>query len=97
MSSPSAGYAIRVAAIAGFNAYPELVPAVASAGAEIAALDVVESTHKNVVVAITRNTSGDEHGSGSSLPSMCLAAVAEGVITASDSGCVLHSAHLIHS
>jgi len=50
MSSPSPGYAIRVAATAGFNAYPERVPAVASAGAEIAALDVVESTHKNVVV-----------------------------------------------
>lgn len=50
MSSPSSGYAIRVAATAGFNAYPERVPAVASAGAEIAALDVVESTHKNVVV-----------------------------------------------
>lgn len=50
MSSSSPGYAIRVAATAGFNAYPELVPAVASVGAEIAALDVVESTHKNVVV-----------------------------------------------
>jgi hypothetical protein len=61
------------------------------------ALDVVESTHKNVVVAITCNTSGDEHGSGSSLSSMCLAAVAGGVITASDSSRVLQSAHLIHS
>jgi hypothetical protein len=89
-------HAIRGAATAGFNAYPELVPTVAWAGAEITALDVVESTHKNVVVAITCNTSGDEHGSGSSLPSMCLAAVAEGVITASDSGRVVHSAHLIH-
>ena len=48
MFSPSPGYASRVAATAGFNAYPERVPAVASAGAEIAALDVVESTHKNV-------------------------------------------------
>ena len=86
MSSPSPGYASRVAATAGFTAYPERVPAVASAGAKIAALDVAESTHKNVVVAITCNTSGDEHGSGSSLSSMCLAAVAEGVITASDTG-----------
>jgi hypothetical protein len=65
--------------------------------AEIAALDVVESTHKNVVVAITCNTSWDVHGSGSVLHSMCWAAVAEGVITASDSGRVVHSAHLIHS
>jgi malate dehydrogenase (oxaloacetate-decarboxylating) len=53
MSSPSPAYAIRIAATAGLNAYLELVPAVATAGAEIAALDVVESTHKNVVVAIT--------------------------------------------
>jgi hypothetical protein len=58
MSSPSPGYAIRVAAAAGFNAHPELVPAVASAGAEIATLDVVESTHKNVVVGIPCNTAG---------------------------------------
>lgn len=34
------------------------------ASAEIAALDVVDPTHKNVVMAITCNTSGDEHGSG---------------------------------
>jgi hypothetical protein len=58
---------------------------------------VVESTHKNVVVAITFKTAGDEHGRGSSLLPMDLAAVAEGVIAASDSGRVVHSAHLIHS
>jgi len=58
------------------------VQPVASPGAETAALDVVESTHKNVLMAITCNTSSDEHSSGYSLPSMCLAAaVAEGVIT----------------
>ena len=57
------------------------------AGAEIAALDVVDSTHKNVVVGITCNTSGNEHGSG----------VAERVITASDSGRVVSLARLIHS
>jgi hypothetical protein len=70
---------------------------VATAGAEIAALDVVESTHKNVVVAITCKTAGDEHGRGPSMLPMDLVAVAEGVITACDSGRVLHSANLIHS
>jgi hypothetical protein len=86
MSSPSPACAIRVAVVAGFNANPGLVPAVASARGEIAALDVVESKHKNVVVAITCNTSR-EHGSG----------VAERVINASDFGRVVYSAHLIHS
>lgn len=82
MSSRSPGYTSRVAATAGFNANPEHVQPVASPGAETAALDVVESTHKNVLMAITCNTSSDEHSSGYSLPSMCLAAaVAEGVIT----------------
>ena len=64
MPSPSPGYAItmRVAAPAGFNATSELAAAAASVGAEITALDVVESTHENVVVDITCNTSGEEHG-----------------------------------
>ena len=64
MPSPSPGYAItmRVAAPAGFNATSELAAAVALVGAEITALDVVESTHENVVVDITCNTSGEEHG-----------------------------------
>jgi hypothetical protein len=97
MSSPSPGYTSRVAATGGFNANAELVQPVASPGAETAALDVVESTHKNVLMAITCNTSSDEHSSGYSLPSMCVAAVADGVITASDSGRVVDSAHLIHS
>jgi hypothetical protein len=54
---------------------------------EIATLDVIDSAHKNVVVAITCNTSGNEHGSE----------VAERVITAGDTGRVVHSAHLIRS
>jgi hypothetical protein len=86
-SSPSPGYAIRLAVAAGFSAYPGLVAAVASAGVEIATLDVIDSAHKNVVVAITCNTSGNEHGSE----------VAERVITAGDTGRVVHSAHLIRS
>lgn len=55
MPSPSPGYAItmRVAARAGFNATSKLAAATASVGAEITALDVVESTHENVVVNIT--------------------------------------------
>ena len=63
MSSPSPGYAItmRVAAPAGFNATSELTAAAAAAGAEITALDMIESTHRSVVVDITCNTSGEEH------------------------------------
>ena len=57
------------------------------ASAEIAALDVVDSTHKNVVMAITCNTIGGR----------AWQRVVERAITASDSGRVVHSAHLIHS
>jgi malate dehydrogenase (oxaloacetate-decarboxylating) len=38
-----------------------LTAAAASVGAEITALDMIESTHQSVVVDITCNTSGDEH------------------------------------
>ena len=65
----------------------------ATAGAEIAALDVVESTHKNVVVAITCKTAGQRRAVDAPMD----LAVAEGVITACDSGRVVHSANLIHS
>ena len=63
MSRPSPGYAItmRVAAPAGFSATSELAAAVASAGAEITALDMIESTHRSVVVDITCNTSDEDH------------------------------------
>jgi len=46
----------------GFSATSELAAAVSSIGAEITALDVVESTHESLVVDITCNTSGEEHG-----------------------------------
>ena len=105
MSSPSPGYAIRVL-LRWLQRLPRLVPAVASVGAEIATLDVVDSTHKNVVVAITCNTSG-----------MSTAGVAESVaskrlwprrftkarvVTPLDPGAhkkheCAYSAHLIHS
>ncbi len=63
MSRPSPGYAItmRVAAPAGFSATSELAAAAASAGAEITALDVVESTHQDIVVDITANTEDEAH------------------------------------
>ncbi|MDN5768631.1 MAG: NAD-dependent malic enzyme [Humibacillus sp.] len=63
MSRPSPGYAItmRVAAPAGFSATSELAAAAASAGAEITALDVVESTHRDIVVDITANTEDEDH------------------------------------
>ena len=63
MSRPSPGHAItmRVSAPAGFNATSELAAAVAAAGAEITALDVIESTHESVVVDITCNTADEEH------------------------------------
>ena len=63
MSRPTPGHAItmRVAAPAGFNATSELTAAAASAGAEITALDVIESTHQSLVVDITCNTSDEQH------------------------------------
>ncbi len=63
MSRPTPGHAItmRVSAPAGFTATTELAAAAAAAGAEITALDVIESTHENVIVDITCNTAGDEH------------------------------------
>lgn len=56
MSNLSVGYAIRVAAPASFTTISELVVAVASRGAAIAALEVVESPCKKVAVDITRHT-----------------------------------------
>src|SRR5215218_3933608 len=53
---------MRVDAPAGFSATSELAAVVASVGAEITALDVIESAHETLVVDITCNTSGEEHG-----------------------------------
>ena len=63
MSSPTPGHAItmRVSAPTGFSATSELASAAAAAGAEITALDMIESTHQSVVVDITCNTSGEDH------------------------------------
>jgi malate dehydrogenase (oxaloacetate-decarboxylating) len=63
MLRPTPGHAItmRVSAPAGFTATMELAAAAAEAGAEITALDIIESTHENVIVDITCNTAGDEH------------------------------------
>ena len=63
MPQPSPGHAItmRVAAPAGFGATSDLAAAVASAGAEVTALDIIESTHGHVVVDITCNTSDEAH------------------------------------
>src|SRR4028119_1627631 len=63
MSRPTPGHAIttRVAAPAGYSAPSELAAAAASAGAEITALDMIESTHSTVVVDMTCNTADEEH------------------------------------
>jgi malate dehydrogenase (oxaloacetate-decarboxylating) len=63
MSRPSPGHAItmRVSAPTGFSATSELTAAAAATGAEITALDVVESSHQDLVVDITCNTEGDAH------------------------------------
>ncbi|HEX7210118.1 MAG TPA: hypothetical protein VF241_04300 [Propionibacteriaceae bacterium] len=93
MSSLSVGYAIRVAAPASFNTISELVVAVASRGAAIAALEVVESAYKKAAVDITRHTSGDEYVSRSPLALInSLDRVDEKM-----AGRVVHLAHPIHS
>lgn len=63
MTRTSPGHAItmRVSAPAGFSATADLTAAVASAGADITALDMIESTHQSVVVDITCNTSDEAH------------------------------------
>jgi len=63
MTRPTPGHAItmRVSAPVGFTATSELAAAAAAAGAEITALDVIESTHQSVTVDITCNTAGDDH------------------------------------
>ena len=60
---PTPGHSItmRVSAPAGFGATSELTAAAAAAGAEITALDIIESTHESVIVDITCNTEDEEH------------------------------------
>src|SRR4051794_32432508 len=63
MSSPSPGHAItmRVAAPAGYSATSDVTAAAAAVGAEVTALDMIESAHGSVVVDITCNTSDEAH------------------------------------
>jgi len=52
---------MRIAAPAGYSATSDVTAAAAAAGAEVTALDVIESTHGTVVVDITCNTVDDAH------------------------------------
>jgi len=52
---------MRVSAPTGFSATAELAAAAVAVGAEVTALDVVESSHRDLVVDMTCNTEGDEH------------------------------------
>ena len=63
MANPSPGYSvtIRIEAPSGYNVTSELVTAAGAAGAQITALDIVESHAERVVVDMTANTSGPEH------------------------------------
>jgi hypothetical protein len=93
MPNLSVGYAIRVAAPASFNTISELVVAVASRGAAIAALEMAESAYEKVAVDITCHTPGDEQVSRSPLALINSPhRVDEQVV-----GRVVHLAHPIHS
>ena len=63
MASPSPGNSItlRIRAASSFNATSELTAAAARSGAEITALDVVESHHDSIVVDLTCNTEDTAH------------------------------------
>ncbi|MBL3687739.1 NAD-dependent malic enzyme [Leucobacter zeae] len=63
MANPSPGYSvtIRIEAPSGYSVTSELVTAAGQAGAQVTALDVVESHSDGVVVDMTANTSGPEH------------------------------------
>ena len=61
--SPSPGNAItlRVQSRSSYSATTELASAVADTGAQVTALDIVESHHDGIVVDVTCNTTGDDH------------------------------------
>ncbi len=63
MASPSPGNSItlRIQARSSFSATSELTAAVADAGAQVTALDVVESRHDTIVVDLTCNTADTAH------------------------------------
>lgn len=63
MATPSPGYSmvLRVEAPATFNSTSEITTAAAAAGAQVTALDIVESFPNSVVVDISCNVSNAEH------------------------------------
>lgn len=63
MATPSPGHSItvRVTTLASFTATSDLTAAIAGTGAAITALDVVESTHDDMVVDVSANTRGQTH------------------------------------
>lgn len=63
MAAPSPGYSVtaRISAPAGYNTTSEIVSIAGNAGAQITALDVVESHHDRMVLDLTANTSSPEH------------------------------------
>lgn len=63
MAAPSPGYSItvRVEAPSNFQVTSELAAAVGGTGAQVTALDVVESHNDRIVVDLTANTSSPEH------------------------------------
>ncbi|QCU79042.1 NADP-dependent malic enzyme [Citricoccus sp. SGAir0253] len=63
MAAPSPGYSItlQVQAPASFTATSDLAAAVAATGAAVTALDVVESHHSSMVIAVSCNTTDAGH------------------------------------
>src|SRR5699024_7077005 len=64
MAAPSPGYSITVRAStpASFTATSDVTNAVASTGAQITAVDVVDSTHEGLTIDVSCNTRDREHG-----------------------------------
>ena len=60
-TSPGHSITARVSAPAGFSATAALAAAAASAGADVTALDMVESGHEGVVIDLTAYTRGVSH------------------------------------
>ena len=64
MAAPSPGYSITVRATtpASFTAASDITNAVANTGAQITAVDVVESTHAGLTIDVSCNTTDRAHG-----------------------------------
>ncbi|MGW9020434.1 malic enzyme-like NAD(P)-binding protein [Leucobacter chromiiresistens] len=63
MAAPSPGYSVtfRLSAPSGYSITSEIVSQAGGAGAQITAVDVVESHHDRMVIDLTANTSSPEH------------------------------------